>query len=114
MGASSQGHWKDSMSLQFRDRSAAGESEVASGRRDGGEERKSRSLPFVREGKLEATELFVEEKRLGGSGGGGFAAGDAHDAEHGDFGEGCSRDEDAVGGGVEVGRSDLDAVVEEQ
>lgn len=44
--------------------------------------------------------------------GGGFAAGDADDAEDGQFGEGGAGDEDAVGGGIEIGRSDLDAVVE--
>jgi len=44
----------------------------------------------------------------------GFAAGDADYAEDGDFAEGGSWDEDAVGIGVEIGRSDLDAVVEER
>ena len=57
--------------------------------------------------------LIVEKSwlRCGGSGG-GFATCDADDAEDGQFGEGGARDEDAVGGGVEIGRSDLDAVVE--
>jgi len=49
----------------------------------------------------------------GGGRGGGFAAGDADDAEDGDLGESGARDEDAVGVGIEIGRSDLDAVVEE-
>jgi hypothetical protein len=47
-----------------------------------------------------ARELFVEEKGLGGSAGGGLAAGDADYAEDGYFGEGGSGDEDSVGGGV--------------
>ena len=49
--------------------------------------------------------------RCGGRGG-GFAAGDADDAEHGQFGEGVSRDKNAVSGGIQIGRGDLDAVVE--
>ena len=55
--------------------------------------------------------LIGEEAGLGWAGG-GFAAGDADDAEDGEFAEGGAGDEDAVGGGVEIGRSDLDAVVE--
>ena len=43
----------------------------------------------------------------------GFAAGDADDAEDGEFTEGGAGDEDAVGGGVQVGRGDVEAVVEE-
>jgi hypothetical protein len=58
--------------------------------------------------------LFVEESGLSGGGDGGFSAGDANDAEDGDFAEGGTRDEDAIGVGVEVGRSDLDAVVQER
>ena len=57
--------------------------------------------------------LLVEEGGLGWRGGSGFAAGDADYAEDGDFAESGAGDEDAVGVGVEVGRSDLDAVVEE-
>jgi len=49
-----------------------------------------------------------------GGSGGGFATGDADHAEDGDFAEGGARDEDAIGIGVEVGRRDLDAVVEER
>ena len=49
-----------------------------------------------------------------GGRGGGFAAGDADYAEDRDFAESRARDEDAVGIGVEVGRSDLDAVVDER
>jgi hypothetical protein len=45
---------------------------------------------------------------------GGFAAGDADDAENDYFAEGRARNEDAVGVGVEVWRSDLDAVVDER
>jgi hypothetical protein len=70
------------------------------------------------EGQLAAAEnrkrLFVEESWLGNGGGGWFAAGDAYDAEDGDFGERGAGDEDAVGIGVEVGRGDLDAVVEQR
>jgi len=51
---------------------------------------------------------------LSGGGDGGFSAGDANDAEDGDFAEGGTRDEDAIGVGVEVGRSDLYAVVQER
>jgi hypothetical protein len=58
--------------------------------------------------------LFVEEGGLCGGGEGGFAACDAHYTEHGDFAESGARDEDAVGVGVEVGRSDLDTVVQER
>jgi hypothetical protein len=57
--------------------------------------------------------LVGEEAGLGGGGGGGFAAGDADDAEDGEFGEGRAGDEDAVGARVEVGRGDVEAVVEE-
>ncbi len=46
--------------------------------------------------------------------GGRFAASDADDAENGDLGEGGAGDEDAVGSGVEVGRGDLHAVVQER
>lgn len=49
--------------------------------------------------------------RCGGSGG-GFAAGDANDAEDGEIGQGGARDEDTVGGRIEIGRRDLDAVIE--
>jgi hypothetical protein len=54
-----------------------------------------------------------EEAGLGGGGGLGFAASDADDAEDGEFTEGGAGDEDAVGGGVQVGRGDVEAVVEE-
>ena len=57
--------------------------------------------------------LVGEEAGLGGGGHGGFAAGDADDAEDGEFAEGGAGDEDAVGAGVEVGRGDVEAVVEE-
>jgi len=49
-----------------------------------------------------------------GNGGGRFAAGYAYYPEDGDFGECGAGHEDAVGFGVEVGRSDLDAVVEKR
>ena len=45
---------------------------------------------------------------------GGFAAGDADDAEDGDFGKGGTRNKDAICGGVEVWWCDLDPVVEER
>ncbi len=45
---------------------------------------------------------------------GGLAAGYAYNAEDGEFGKGTAGYEDAVGCGVQVGRSDLDAVVEER
>ena len=53
---------------------------------------------------------------MGGDGccGSGLAAGDAYDSEDGDFNEGGAGDEDAVGGGIQVGRSDLQAVIEER
>ena len=51
---------------------------------------------------------------MGGGGCGGFAAGDTNDAEDGDFAKGGARNEDAVGIGVEIGRGDLDAVVEKR
>ena len=44
---------------------------------------------------------------------GGFAASDADDAENGKGRDGGAGDKDAVGVGGEVGRSELDAVVEE-
>ena len=50
---------------------------------------------------------------MSGGGDGGFSARDANDAEDGDFAEGGTRDEDAVGVGAKVRRSELDAVVEE-
>ena len=60
--------------------------------------------------------LFGEEAGLcgGGSGCGGFAAGDADDTEDGQLREGRAGDEDAVGGGGEIGRGDLYAVVEQR
>jgi hypothetical protein len=59
-------------------------------------------------------DLFVEEARLdcGGRSSGRFAAGDTDDTEDGQFGEGRARDKDAVCRGIEVGRGDLDAVVQ--
>jgi hypothetical protein len=58
--------------------------------------------------------LFVEEAGLSWCWCGRFAAGDADYAEDGEFGKGGARDEDAVGGGVKIGRRDLQAVVEER
>jgi hypothetical protein len=68
----------------------------------------------ARRGKYSRARLFVEKARLvcDGSSGGWFATGDADDTQNGKFGEGGAGDKNAVGGGVEVGRSDLDAVVE--
>ena len=57
--------------------------------------------------------LFVEKARLGCSGCRGLAAGDADDAEDGQFGNGRAGDVDAVGVGVEIGRGQMEAVVEE-
>jgi hypothetical protein len=57
--------------------------------------------------------LVGEEARLGCGGGGGFAACDADYAEDGKFGEGGAGDEDSIGGGVQIGRGDVEAVVEE-
>lgn len=48
-----------------------------------------------------------------GGRGGGFSTRDADHAEDGQFAEGGARNEDAVGGGIEVRRGDLDAVVEQ-
>jgi len=59
--------------------------------------------------------LFVKETRLRWCrSSGGFAASDADDAEDGEFGESGARDEDAVCGGIEIGRGDLNAVVQER
>ena len=44
----------------------------------------------------------------------GLATGDADYAEHGELREGGAGNEDAVGGGVEIGRSDLHSVVEQR
>ena len=57
--------------------------------------------------------LVSEEAGLGGGGGLGFATGDADDAEDGEFAEGGAGDEDAVSRGAQVGRGDVEAVVEE-
>jgi hypothetical protein len=63
----------------------------------------------------ECEELFGEKFGLGGDRGcGGFAAGDADDAEHGEGRDGGAGDEDAVGVGGQIGRGELDAVVEER
>jgi hypothetical protein len=52
---------------------------------------------------------------LGGSGcGSGLAAGDAYNSQDSDFNERCAGDEDAVGGGIQVGGRDLQAVIEER
>lgn len=63
---------------------------------------------------LDKTELFVEQGGLRDGWDGGFAAGYAYYAEDGDFGEGRAGDEDAIGVGIQVGRSDLNTVVEER
>jgi len=58
--------------------------------------------------------LFREEFGLrGGCGCGGFAAGDADDAENGERRDGGAGNEDTVGVGAKVGRSELHTVVEE-
>jgi hypothetical protein len=56
--------------------------------------------------------LFVEQAWLDYCRGCRLAAGYTDYAEDGDFHQGGAGDEDAVGGGVEVGRCDLQAVVE--
>src|SRR5271165_399628 len=56
--------------------------------------------------------LFAEEAGLRGRCRGGFAAGDANYAKDCDFAEGRAGDEDAIGRGVQVGRGDLQAVVD--
>jgi hypothetical protein len=58
--------------------------------------------------------LFGKEARLACCQGchRGFAARDSHDAKDGHFREGSAGNEDAIGCRVEVGRSDLQAVVE--
>ncbi len=59
--------------------------------------------------------LLGKEFGLGGRGGcGGFAAGDTDDAEDGERRDGGAGNEDTVGVGGEVGRSELDTVVEER
>jgi len=57
-------------------------------------------------------ELFVKETGLRDGNSGGLATCDADYAEDGDFRESRAGDEDAVGGRVEVGRRNLEAVVE--
>ncbi len=57
--------------------------------------------------------LFVEKARLRGGNRDWFAARDAHDAEHGEFGDGWARNVDAIGVGIEVRRGEVQAVVEE-
>jgi hypothetical protein len=59
-------------------------------------------------------ELFVEKARLncGGGSGGGFATGDADDAKHGQFRECGAGYKNAVGRRIQIGGSNLDAVVE--
>src|SRR5271165_5196292 len=56
--------------------------------------------------------LFAEEAGLRGRGRGRFAAGDTVYAEDRDFAYGGAGDEDAIRGGIQVGRGDLQAVVD--
>jgi len=79
-----------------------------------GEERRLQG-PRLATGRqpLPQQKLFVEQGGLG-DGWGGFAASYAYYAEDGDFGESRAGDEDAIGVGIQVGRSDLDAVIEER
>ena len=60
-----------------------------------------------------AADLFCEELWLRWCCHGGLAAGDPDDAENGEGRDGGARDEDAVGVRAQVGRSELNAVVEE-
>src|SRR5882672_6140294 len=74
-----------------------------------------KSNSSVRRTQRECAESFGEKFGLGcDCGGGGFAAGDADDAEHGEGRDSRAGDEDAVGVGAKVGRGKLDAVVEER
>ena len=73
-----------------------------------------KSNSSVRRTQRECAELFGEEFGLdGGCCHGGFSAGDADYAEDGEGRDGGAGHEDAVGVGAKVGRSELDAVVEE-
>ena len=72
-----------------------------------------KSNSSVRRTQRESAELFGEKFGLGGDCcHGGFAAGDTDDAEDGEGRDGGTGDEDAVGVGRKVGRSELNAVVE--
>jgi hypothetical protein len=65
--------------------------------------------------EVQPCKLFVEKSWLRCSDGSGrFAASDADDAKHGQFDEGITGNKNAVRGGVQVWRSDLDAVVEDR
>ena len=77
------------------------------------EERNSPGLGGIKEGSRSrnAGGLIGEEARLRSSCG-GFTAGDADYTEYGEFAERRARDEDAVGGRVQVWRGDVKAVVE--
>jgi hypothetical protein len=60
--------------------------------------------------------LFVEKAGLGGRGSGcsgGFAPSDADNAKDGQFGKRGAGNEDAVCVGAEIGRSDLQAIIEQ-
>jgi len=72
--------------------------------------------PYIRQDHPVCTllrNLFVKKPGLRRGGGGRLAAGDTDYAEHGEFGNGGAGDVDAVGVGAEVGRSEVEAVVEE-
>ncbi len=66
-------------------------------------------------GKYSRAKLFVKKARLacGGSGGGRFAASDPYHAEHSQLGQSRAGDENAVSGGIQIGRRNLDTVVEQ-
>src|SRR6266705_6846962 len=73
-----------------------------------------KSNSSVRRTKRECEELFGEKFGLGGDCcHGGFSSGDAEYTENSEGRDGGARDEDAVGVGAKVGRSELNAVVEE-
>jgi len=61
-----------------------------------------------------ARSLFVEKARLSGGRGRGFASSDANDAEHGHLGKRSARHEDAIRGGIQVWRRDLETVVKQR
>src|SRR6266403_2149977 len=66
-------------------------------------------------GKYRRSGLFVEQSRLrgGGCGRGRLAAGDSNNAENRHFRQRGARNEDAIGGGVQVRMRDLHPVIEQ-
>ena len=81
------------------------------GRPEGTPLQKREEVQFGR--RARSVLVVGEEAGLGCGGGWGFAAGYADYAEDGEFAEGGAGDEDAVGAGIQVGRGDVETVVEE-